>query len=65
MVHILGGHDDFGGFFAYFFQKGVRPLVQQTRDITGLRIAAMHRLAALDDGGQASEGVLRQRSGYR
>ena len=37
---IFGGHDGFGGLFANFLQKGVRPFVQQARHIAFLRVTA-------------------------
>ena len=34
--HVLGGHHDFGGFFADLLQEGVGALVQEAGDVAGL-----------------------------
>ena len=57
VVGVLGGHDDFGGFFADFLQEGVGALVQQAGHVARVRVAAVGGLAALDDVGQAAQRV--------
>ncbi|MNR68604.1 hypothetical protein D3C85_1932640 [compost metagenome] len=52
MVHVLGRHDDFGGFLANLLQECIRPLVQQARDIAFVRVTAVGGLAAFNDGRQ-------------
>jgi len=54
---LAASHDDLGGLFPDLFQKRIRSLGQQPRDIARLRVAAARGQAAFDHIGQTLEHV--------
>ena len=57
VVDILRSHDDLGRLFADFLEEGIRPLMQQPRDVAGIGIAALGWQSTFDHAVQSHEGV--------
>ena len=58
MITIFGRHHRLGGFFANFLEKGIRPFVEQARDIAFLRISTILGFSAFDHSGQTGQIIL-------
>jgi hypothetical protein len=57
VVDVFGSHHRFRGFFANFFQKCVRPFVQQAGDIAFLGVTAVGGFARFNDVGKTHQSV--------